>query len=232
MSGKPGMRRPPRLTPDRESRLVDSIRAGNTMAAAAETAGLGERTVFRYMARGETADRALNQHLNTLTPTRRAVLDRWNDEQTARYLTRHIPGPERIYWQLWQAVMRARAESEERAVAIIREVGLGYEAPETVVEERDVLAKDGTVITLRTRRTITRHVRDWRAEAWWLERQRRDEFGRAERVEVTGAEGGPVQVEHLDIEAVRVRARESIEAWRLRRLEIEAPAIDEAEVVQ
>ena len=35
---------------------------------------------------------------------------------------------------------------------------------------------------------------DWRAGAWWLERVIPEEYGR-QRIEVTGSEGGPVQVD-------------------------------------
>jgi transposase len=34
----------------------------------------------------------------------------------------------------------------------------------------------------------------WQAAAWWLERTRPQKFGRKERYEVTGAEGGNLQV--------------------------------------
>jgi transposase len=33
----------------------------------------------------------------------------------------------------------------------------------------------------------------WTAAAWWLERRMRKEFGRVDRVEQTGPDGGPVQ---------------------------------------
>lgn len=35
----------------------------------------------------------------------------------------------------------------------------------------------------------------WQAAAWWLERTRPDKFGRRLSAEVTGANGGPVEVE-------------------------------------
>lgn len=44
---------------------------------------------------------------------------------------------------------------------------------------------------------IKRAARDgtWQAAAWWLERTRPQKFGRKERYEVTGAEGGSLQVD-------------------------------------
>lgn len=94
-------------------------------------------------------------------------------------------------------------------MAIIREVGLGYDAEETHTERRQVLNKAGDVVTLTTSRTVTRHVRDWRAEAWWLEKGRRESWGREPAtVQVTGVDGGPVVVE--SIEAKRARATDLV----------------------
>ena len=43
---------------------------------------------------------------------------------------------------------------------------------------------------------------DWRAAAWWLERQAADEFGKTDRIEMTGAGGDPIkiQIEMGDLE--------------------------------
>ena len=35
---------------------------------------------------------------------------------------------------------------------------------------------------------------NWQAAAWWLERKHNERWGRKERQEITGAEGGPLQV--------------------------------------
>lgn len=203
------MARPARLTKLRQQRIVESLTAGDTIRVAAETSGLGERTLNRYLARGKAAENALREHLDGLTPLRAQVLDRWPDQQIAAYIERRIPTGEFPYWQLWQEVTRARAAAEERAVSIIREVGLGYEARETVVIEKQVLTKAGDVLTLTTSRTVVRWVRDWKAEAWWLERSRREDWGARSSLEVSGADGGPVVVE--DVDAKKRRARELAE---------------------
>ena len=38
------------------------------------------------------------------------------------------------------------------------------------------------------------HNGDWKAAAWYLERTRQKTYGRAERVEMTGADGEPMKM--------------------------------------
>lgn len=38
----------------------------------------------------------------------------------------------------------------------------------------------------------------WQAAAWWLERSFPQKYGRHDRIEHTGADGGPIQVETID----------------------------------
>lgn len=189
------MARPPRLTPERAKRFVESIEVGNTIRAAAETAHLGLRTVERYLHRGDQAEATVREALGALADPE--AVDTWTDDELHSFSIEAIPEAERIYWEFWREVQRARAAAEERAVSSMREVGLGYDAAETVVEEKQVLDKNGDVVTLRSTRTITRFVRDWRAELAWLERARRDDWSPSSALAVTGADGGAVKVEGL-----------------------------------
>ena len=69
----------------------------------------------------------------------------------------------------------------------MRRAGRGGELLErtTEVVEKD----DGTVVTRTTERWT---APDWRANAWWLERQFPEEFAKAEGHEVSGPDGGPI----------------------------------------
>jgi len=42
-----------KLNAERQARLCEALRAGNTRAAAADYAGIGERTLYRWIRRGE-----------------------------------------------------------------------------------------------------------------------------------------------------------------------------------
>lgn len=35
----------------------------------------------------------------------------------------------------------------------------------------------------------------WQAAAWWLERRESEEFGRRDRIEATGKDGGPIKID-------------------------------------
>jgi len=51
------MGRPTKLTPEVQERLLLAISAGNTREAAAIYAGIGERTLYRWIAKGENGKR-------------------------------------------------------------------------------------------------------------------------------------------------------------------------------
>lgn len=49
------MARPDKLTPERQDRIVTAIRAGNTREAAAAHAGITDRTLYHWLAKGRKA---------------------------------------------------------------------------------------------------------------------------------------------------------------------------------
>ena len=114
--------RKPKLTPEVQKIIVDAIAGGNYNDIAADYAGVGRTTFYRWMEKGEEAASG-------------------------------------IYRDFWDAVKKASAQAEVRNVTAI---------------ERDP---------------------SWQAKAWWLERKHNDRWGRKERHELTGADGGPVAID-------------------------------------
>ena len=51
------MSRKSKLTPQRQQRICEALRAGNTRAASAAYGGIDESTLYRWIARGEAATR-------------------------------------------------------------------------------------------------------------------------------------------------------------------------------
>jgi hypothetical protein len=99
------------------------------------------------------------------------------------------PDPdEDVYVAFYEKILAARAQAGMRSLTSIQKAAVGG----TVTEETTETLPDGTV-----RKTIKRQPPDWRAGAWFLERQYRPDFGKQDQVAVTGAGGGPVQVEHV-----------------------------------
>ncbi len=41
-------------------------------------------------------------------------------------------------------------------------------------------------------------VKNWCAAAWWLERRRRDDYGKQEKIEHSGPGGGPLRLEYVN----------------------------------
>lgn len=191
------------LTPDQQLRIVESLEAGNSYEVAGESGGSSKRSMERYTTRGRAADATLTELLKQADDDTIAALEQLEGDDLTNALVALLPEAERSYWRFWRACARARAMAEQRAVTLIREAGLGWkEETVTVVEEDRVVG--GKVQRLTKRTVMTRTIRDWKAEAWWLERARQADWTRREGLELTGAGGGPVQVEGL--EAKRERA--------------------------
>jgi hypothetical protein len=168
MSTKPTARpvgKPTALTPEVQERIVTAVQAGSYLDDAASYAGIGYRSVFRWLERGRNAEAELSEG-------------------------REIPENELIFWHFWQAIEKARADAAIRNVGIIQKA-----------------AQDG----------------QWQAAAWYLERTNPRKWGRHETVEITGADGGAIQVEHSIKDAL---------AEKFRAAEVAAMNVIEATVVE
>lgn len=212
----PANGRPPRLHDQRvQDAIVGALAAGNNLKVAASAADVGERTLIRYLARGAAANatlqRLLDEHPDTI-----------EDDEIAAEL---LPEGERLYWHFWRAIERARDRSQRERILRIREAGAGVEEVESVtVTERDAA---GAVIKTTTteKRTVKR---DWKADAWHLERTLPHLYGRSTRVDLTAS----VAIEAPeDVEAKRLRAlqlRDDLVAKRQQRRIEAAPDPDDA----
>jgi transposase len=88
--------RPSRLTPERADKIVELIGQGHYNRTAALAVGIGQRTVQRWLARGEAAD------------------DRLRSGQP-------IEADDERYWHFWQRVQQAESAAVDAALAAIRQ---------------------------------------------------------------------------------------------------------------
>jgi hypothetical protein len=88
------MPRPTELTPELTDRIAQFIRAGNWPERAAVAAGGSERSYYRWLARGQKAEEA-------------------------HQAGQPVDESDEPYWQFWQEVKRAEAQSEALAVGYL-----------------------------------------------------------------------------------------------------------------
>lgn len=178
-------RRPGRqllLTEEVEKRLVDAARAGVPVDIAASHAGIGAATFHLWMGKG------------------RAEQERRDDGED--------PDEDRDpYVDLLDKVTRARSEAAVKGVLNVQRAAAGG----AVTEETTRKWRDPETGAPVEERTVKRMAPDWRAAAWYLERQHRLHFGKEARLELTGAGGGPVEVS-VDADALAARLHENLRA--------------------
>lgn len=88
--------RPSRLTPERADKIVALISQGHYNRTAASATGIGQRTIQRWLARGEAA----NERIDAGQP---------------------LQDGDEIYWHFWQRVQQAEGEAADEALAAIRQ---------------------------------------------------------------------------------------------------------------
>lgn len=163
-----------KLTPDRRMVLIDGKRVGLSNAMCAARAGISESILYKWIqdARGhrETGRKPL--------PWDRDAKN-WKDRTSPR---------ESKELELLEAMERAEGDRLAEALLHIREAAKGGAVTERVTTT--TTGPDGAAQTT-TREKVAQP--DWKAAAWLAERTRRQDYG-VTRTEVTGADGGPVQV--------------------------------------
>ncbi|OVZ99495.1 hypothetical protein B9W64_37510 [Streptomyces sp. CS159] len=193
MSTRRKDRRPPKppgrprlLSEEVEARLVAASRTGVAVELAAEMAGISRTTFLRWMARG------------------RAEIEAREDGESPEE-------EEAQYAALYEKVRTARATAAARAMANIRRVADGGIVTKVTTRKfRDSVTGDIVEETVEDRTSP-----DWRADAWYLERQHREHYGKdaVVAVEITGlggpAEGGEDE-QHVDLSALAERLDKSL----------------------
>ncbi|MGW0562976.1 hypothetical protein ACWDZ4_20710 [Streptomyces sp. NPDC003016] len=155
------------LTPEVEARLIEASRAGLAVDLAAVNAGISRATFLRWMAYGRTE-----------------AVDRSAGQE---------PDPELdVFVDFFEKVERARAAAALSAALDIRRASRGGIITKETHRKFD--PHSGKVLE---ETVIDKTPPDWRAGAWYLERQHRKQYGKEDHLEVelTGAAGGPVAVE-------------------------------------
>jgi len=165
-----------KLTPARHKAIIDTITAGNYFDPACAIAGITRQTGYNWLERGSIERERLEA----------GITDQERTEQG-------IPPAheERRYLDFFDAVERARALAEQRHAQNVERIAMGG----SVIEEEDILDPVTGALVGRKRKF---HLGDWRASAFYLERTAPLRWGRRQTVEVSGPEGGPMQVEASD----------------------------------
>lgn len=154
------------------ARMVGAIEAGVPIAQACVYSGISERAHFRAMGAGERADLLAGGAVP-------------------------LTGRQEAYRAYRARVVNARAKVAVANVGLVARAAQGGQVlEETTRRYRD--PETGEMVTETRRRYAPG---DWRAAKWLLEVSFRGEFGREPlgRVELTGREGGPVEVGGDDV---------------------------------
>jgi transposase len=171
------------LTPEVETKLLEASRQGMPVEAAAAYAGIGKSTFMDWMARGRT-------------------------EFTRRQEGKTDPAEE-PYVQLLERIDLARETAHAQAVLQLRRlINGGFVTKEVTKKLRD--PETGEIYH---ETTVDRASPDFRAISWYLERAHRGQWGKdATQIEITGAAGGPVQVERVDLDDLATRLQGTLHA--------------------
>ena len=162
-----------KLSPEVTAKLCDLLAMGMYEEPACKAVGVSTATYYRWRAEGEEA----------------AILVREAAEAgRARPKLTHL---QEAQLEVWEATERARGMQEAAYLGIIAAAGRG--GAEYTEGQREYVVENGER-KLVSERSVTKHLTPtWTAAAWILERRQPERWARRERMELTGAGGGPVE---------------------------------------
>ncbi|MFJ4880089.1 hypothetical protein ACIP93_33445 [Streptomyces sp. NPDC088745] len=197
--------RPRLLSEEVEARLVGASRTGVAVELAADMAGVSRSSFLAWMARGRAE-----------VESRDAGAD---------------PDPaEEEYAALYEKVRTARATAAARAMMNIRRVADGGIVTKVTTRKyRDSVTGEIVEETVEDRTSP-----DWRADAWYLERQHREHYGKDAivAVEINGLGDIPTgQDDAVDLSALAERLDRTLFAVEYPP-ELEDGSVVDAEVVE
>lgn len=170
---RPQFGKDPVISLPRLRKLSMALRLGNYITTSVKYAGISEATYHKWRVRGEyEMDRveAAGHNLDKLFEGFDGVTI---DEKTGEDVDKS--GPE----YMWRHKPRPFDPIEWPYVVFVRTtVAARHEAEVRAVSN-----------------IVTAGRKQWQASAWWLERSFPDRYGRVDRMELTGKDGGAVQTE-------------------------------------
>lgn len=167
--------RPTKCTPEVAEEFRRLMSAGNYFETACDFIGVHKVTAYRWINRAEEALLATVDEEGNV-----------HEDQ--------VPEGEQVFVAFRNATCEGAAQAEIRNLAIVQQSARDRTVEGAHAEGRAVVNDDGEPVVLG----------DWRAAAWWLEKRKQDTWGeRKQKVTLTGAGDGPVQVQHgLDPDSI------------------------------
>jgi hypothetical protein len=161
--------RPTKINRELVDKIIRFVRAGNYIETASAAAGIHKDTFYAWLKAGSRLIHKGDDALKGL---------RGKDRDASA-----------LMMDLAAGIDQALAEAEARDLITIEKAAQGHKV------EKRVVKKVGETIVEETITTESQF--DWHAAAWRLERKYPGRWGRRERIEHSGPDGGPIKTEAL-----------------------------------
>lgn len=200
---------PTALTEATADYIINTVLDGNHITTACEAAGVGRSTLYRWIEFANEAD--------------------WNEEHN-----QPVRADAAIYRDFRDRLAAARARAEMTAVDVVqRSMKGGF-----LISEKPVLTADGKLAYDEDGNPLMERTwsqPDGRLALSYLGKSRPDVWGQngSQRIELTGAGGAPVQVEHeATADAIEGLAERLAQVAAQRRAEDAEDDVQDAEIVE